>query len=157
MRRADREIADFSQIVEIMKHCKVCHVSFNDEYPYVVPLNFGMKVEGEEIILYFHGANEGKKHDLLKRNNKVGFVMENMFSVLTPEISCNSVAEFESVMGYGRIEYVDGKEKEEALQFLMSQYTKSNGEKFEFERIKRTCILKLKIEGLSAKRLVKNR
>lgn len=158
MRRADREITDFSQIVEIMKRCKVCHLSFNDEYPYVVPLNFGMKIDGEEVILYFHGASEGKKHNLLKRNNKVGFVMENMISVLTNEIACNSVAEFESVMGYGRIEYICGEEKEEALQLLMNQYTNSNGEKFEFEpeHIKRTCILKLKVDGLSAKRLVIN-
>lgn len=154
MRRTDREITDFSQIVEIMRRCKLCHISFNDEYPYVLPINFGMRVDGEEVTLYFHGAGEGRKHDLIKQNNKVGFVMENLFSITTSEILCNSGANFESVIGYGRIEYVDGEEKEEALRLLMSQYTKPKGEKFEFdsERIKQTCILKLKVEGLSAKK-----
>ena len=57
MRRTDREITDFSQIVEIMKRCGVCHISFSNEYPYVVPMNFGMKIDGEEITLYFHGAD----------------------------------------------------------------------------------------------------
>lgn len=157
MRRTDREIKDFSQIVDIMKRCKVCHLCFNDEYPYVVPLNFGMEVDNEEVILYFHGASEGKKHDLIKKNNKVGFVMENMPSVLTSDIACNSVADFESVMGYGKVEYVDGEEKEEALQLLMSQYAKPSAKSFEFkpEIINRTCIMKLKVEGLSAKRLIK--
>ena len=51
MRRTDREITDFSQIVEIMKRCEVCHISFSNEYPYVVPMNFGMKIDGEEITL----------------------------------------------------------------------------------------------------------
>lgn len=159
MRRTDREITDFSQIVEIMKRCGVCHVSFVAEYPYVVPMNFGMKIDGEEITLYFHGANIGKKHYLIEKNNKVGFVMENMLSVLTYDIACKSVAEYESVMGYGKIEYVDGEEKLEALEFLMSQYAKPSGEKFEFdlEAVNHTCIMKLKIEGLSAKRLVINR
>lgn len=157
MRRTDREIKDFSQIVEIMKRCKVCHVSFADEYPYVVPLNFGMKVEGEEITIYFHGAGTGRKHDLIRQNNKVGFVMENMLSVLTYDIACKSVAEYESVMGYGEIEYIDGKKKEDALQFLMSQYTKPHGEKFEFDpdAVKQTCIMKLRAKGLSAKRCVR--
>lgn len=157
MRRTDREIKDFSQIVKIMKLCKVCHVSFSDEYPYVVPLNFGMKVEGEKITLYFHGASTGRKHDLIRKNNKVGFVIENMLSILTYDIACKSVAEYESVMGYGKIEYIGEEEKKDALQFLMSQYTKPHGEKFEFDpdAVKQTCIMKLKVEGLSAKQCVR--
>lgn len=157
MRRTDREIKDFSQIVDIMKRCKVCNLCFNDEYPYVVPLNFGMKVDNGEVILYFHGADNGRKHDLIKRNNKVGFVMENMLSVVTSEIVCNSFTNFESVMGYGRLEYVNGEEKKEALRFIMKQYTEPNGENFKFESeiIKRTCVMKLKVEGLSAKKLIK--
>ncbi len=159
MRRTDREITDFSQIVEIMKRCEVCHISFSNEYPYVVPMNFGMKIDGEEITLYFHGADVGKKHDLIKKNNKVGFVMENMLSVLTYDIACKSVAEYESVMGYGKIKYADDNEKLEALELLMNQYAKPSGEKFEFEpeAVKHTCIIKLKVENLSAKRLIINK
>lgn len=159
MRRTDREITDFSQMVEIMKHCGVCNVSFSDEYPYVVPMNFGMKIDGEEITLYFHGAGVGRKHDLVKKNNKVGFVMENMLSVLTYDIACKSVAEYESVMGYGKIKYADDNEKLEALELLMNQYAKLSGEKFEFEpeAVKHTCIMKLKVKDLSAKRLIINK
>lgn len=82
MRRTDREITDFSQIVEIMKRCEVCHISFSDEYPYVVPMNFGMKIDGEEITLYFHGADVGKKHDLIKKIIKSALLWKICFLFL---------------------------------------------------------------------------
>lgn len=96
---------------------------------------------------------------MIKKNNKVGFVMENMLSVLTYDIACKSVAEYESVMGYGKIKYADDNEKLEALELLMNQYAKPSGEKFEFEpeAVKHTCIIKLKVEDLSAKRLIINK
>lgn len=82
MRRTDREITDFSQMVEIMKHCGVCNVSFSDEYPYVVPMNFGMKIDGEEITLYFHGAGVGRKHDLVKKIIKSALLWKICFLFL---------------------------------------------------------------------------
>lgn len=101
MRRTDREITDFSQMVEIMKRCGVCHISFSDEYPYVVPMNFGMKIDG----------------------------------------------------------FVADDKKLEALELLMNQYAKPSGERFKYEpeAVKHTCIIKLKVEDLSAKRLIINK
>lgn len=157
MRRNDREVTDFNRIVEIMKRCKVCHVAFHDDYPYVVPMNFGMSVDGEKIILYFHGAKVGRKQELIKKNNKVGFVMENMISVITSDTACESVAEFESVMGTGEIEYVSDEEKLDALGILMAQYASPNGKKIQFDdkHINATSVLRLKVNNLSAKRLIK--
>ena len=62
MRRSDREINNFAEIVDVIKKCDVCRVAWNDNgYPYIIPLNFGMKAEGEQIVLYFHGAGEWKE------------------------------------------------------------------------------------------------
>ena len=47
-----------------------------DEYPYVIPLNFGMAVDGQQVVLYFHGAQTGMKYELLSKNNKVCFEMD---------------------------------------------------------------------------------
>lgn len=49
MRRKDREITDFHELIEIMKKCDVCRIALKDEdgYPYIVPLNFGLEVQGE--------------------------------------------------------------------------------------------------------------
>ena len=61
MRRKDREISDFNEIVKIVKNCESCVIALNDDgYPYVVPLNFGMDIENGQMVLYFHCAQEGK-------------------------------------------------------------------------------------------------
>jgi nitroimidazol reductase NimA-like FMN-containing flavoprotein (pyridoxamine 5'-phosphate oxidase superfamily) len=66
MRRKDREVTDMNEIIEIIKKCDVCRLAFFDkEYPYIVPLNFGYSYDGAKLELYFHGANAGKKLELL--------------------------------------------------------------------------------------------
>lgn len=76
MRRSDREITDFSEIIRVMEQCDVCRLAMHDEYPYILPLNFGMEVEGRQITLYFHSAKAGKKFELLVRDDRVGFEMD---------------------------------------------------------------------------------
>lgn len=157
MRRKDREITDFNEIIAVMKNCKVCHVAFySDDYPYVVPMNFGMNVVENDVTLFFHGANSGKKHDLIKINNKVGFVMECTHGIVTGEEvgACECTMEFESVMGTGVIEYVEESQKVEALHTLLKQYNVSEGENYHFhnEVVPATTVFRLKVNSLSAKR-----
>ena len=58
MRRSDREVKDFDGIIRIMEKCDVCRIALNNNgYPYILPLNFGMKVDNNIVELYFHGAN----------------------------------------------------------------------------------------------------
>ena len=67
MRRSDREVKKFEDIVAIMEKCDVCRVCLHDdEYPYILPLNFGMTVQDGKIELYFHGAMKGTKYDLIE-------------------------------------------------------------------------------------------
>ena len=62
VRRADREVKDVNEMIRIMKRCDVCRLALNDEgYPYILPLNFGVKVQEGNVTLYFHGAEKGKK------------------------------------------------------------------------------------------------
>ena len=70
MRRNDREITEFSEMTDVMKRCDVCRLALNDEdgYPYLLPLNFGMEETDGRVTLYFHGAKEGKKYDLIRKD-----------------------------------------------------------------------------------------
>lgn len=62
MRKSDREITDFQELITVMRGCDVCRLALHDEpYPYILPLNFGLEVDGETVRLYFHGANTGTK------------------------------------------------------------------------------------------------
>lgn len=46
MRRKDREITDFQEIIATIKKCDVCRLAWNDQdYPYIVPMNFGLDVQ----------------------------------------------------------------------------------------------------------------
>ena len=66
MRRKDREIKDTYGIREIIRECDCCRLAFPDgKSAYIVPLSFGY--DEEENALYFHGAAEGKKMDLVRQ------------------------------------------------------------------------------------------
>ena len=59
MRRKDREITDFDEMMKIIAKCDTCRLAlFDDEFPYIVPLNFGTDVEEGQLYLYFHSAKE---------------------------------------------------------------------------------------------------
>ena len=74
MRRKDREITDFDEMMKIIAKCDTCRLAlFDDEFPYIVPLNFATDVEEGQLYLYFHSAKVGTKLDLIRKNNKVTF------------------------------------------------------------------------------------
>ena len=78
MRRRDREIKEFDEIVKIIKKCDSLVLGLNDEgYPYLVPLNFGMDIEDGQLYLYFHCDKEGKKLYLIQKDNRDTFEMHH--------------------------------------------------------------------------------
>lgn len=151
MRRSDREIKDMDAIIKVMEKCDVCRLALHDEdYPYILPLNFGMQVEDGRIVLFFHGADEGTKYELIRRDNRVSFEMDCAHRLVTDEDAGSCTMEYESVIGRGRIELVGEEEKYEALCVLMRQYHR---EDFEFNRavIPRTTVMKLVVESVTGK------
>lgn len=155
MRRSDREVKDFNDIVEIIKKCDVCRVAFNDTpYPYIVPMNFGVTVEEGNITLYFHCATVGKKLDLLAKNNNVSFEMDCSHELVTVTKNGSCTMAYESVMGTGEIEVAAEEEKYNGLCILMKHYHK---EDFNFNKamIPQTVVLKLNVKSLTGKRRVK--
>ena len=156
MRRNDREIRDFDEILEVMKKCDVCRIAIQGgEYPYMVPLNFGMAVDGQQITLYFHGAQTGMKYDLLSRNNKVCFEMDCGHMLFTEMERGNCTMCYESVIGFGVVEDVPEEQKKEALDILMEHYPVPAGFQYNEAIVPHTRVLKLTVESLTGKRRVK--
>ena len=155
MRRSDREIKEFNELINVMERCDVCRLAFFDEeYPYILPLNFGMQVMDDKITLYFHGALEGKKYDLMAKNNKVGFEMDCSHRLVTDVETKNCTMEYESIIGTGILEYVDEQDKYDALYLLMKHYHKEDFE-FNKEVMSRTKIFKLIVKDFAGKRRLK--
>lgn len=152
MRRSDREIKDFDKIVEIIKKCDVCRIAMNDgDFPYIVPLNFCTEVKDGQVYLYFHGALEGKKINLLKKNNKVTFEMdcEHNFIFYDDRMSCTMG--YESVIGHGTMEFLNEDQKFEALKILMKQYHEDDF-KFNTDMMKVTSVFKLTVIDMVGKK-----
>lgn len=151
MRRSDREIKEIESIIAVMEKCEVCRLALNDSgYPYILPLNFGMETTEDKIILYFHGAAEGKKYDLIAKDNRVSFEMDCSHKLVTDEAKGSCTMEYESVIGRGRIEIIPEDKKYQALCLLMKHYHK---EEFRFNEsvIPQTTVFQLIVEHVTGK------
>ena len=108
MRRGDREVNDRKGIEEILLRCKTCHLAMADGgSPYVVPLSFGYRFPADDTLeMYFHSAYEGKKIDLLRKNNRVCFEVSDEGEPVHAENPCNSGYYYSSVIGYGEALFI---------------------------------------------------
>lgn len=112
MRRKDREITDFDEMMKIIAKCDTCRLAINDdEYPYIVPLNFGTDVVDGQLYLYFHSANAGTKLDLLRKNNKVTFEMDCEHNIILYKERMSCTMGYASVIGHGMVEFVKDEDK----------------------------------------------
>ena len=153
MRRHDREITDKNEILEIMDRCDVCRLAFNDgDYPYILPLNFGIEEKDGHIILYFHSAMEGYKTELIKRDNRVSFEMDCRHELKYDDEKGYCTMAYESVIGRGRIEVLPEEEKAKALRKIMEHYHHSEDTYFNPAAIPRTLVYMMMIEEMTAKR-----
>lgn len=152
MRRKDREITDFNEIIDIIKKCDVCRIALNDdEYPYVVPLNFGLDVQGNQVFFYFHAAMEGKKLDLIAKDNRATFEMDCDHNFILYEERMSCTMGYASVIGHGTIEIVADEDKYESLKILMRQYHAEDF-KFNTDMMKVTAVLKMTVTDMLGKR-----
>lgn len=149
MRRADREIVDKAAIRSILEEALVCRLGLSDNgMPYVVPMNFGL---GEGCI-YLHCANEGRKLDILRRNNRVCFETDILHEVSRHALRCGCSARFDSVIGFGRAVIVeDPDEKRVALDRLMEHYGAEGPFSYAGEFFAKTTIIRIDIGSMTGK------
>ena len=154
MRQKNREITEPVEIIEVMRGCDVCRLGLNDEdgFPYVIPLNFGMEVTDEKIRLYFHGAMEGHKLDLIRRDDRAAFEMERSHELQYVKDRGYCTMNYESVMGKGRIRILSDEEKMHALKQMMVHYHGDREAPFDPAALPRTCVFALDVEQITGKR-----
>jgi nitroimidazol reductase NimA-like FMN-containing flavoprotein (pyridoxamine 5'-phosphate oxidase superfamily) len=149
MRRKDREVTDKIVIEEILAKSEICRIAIQDNgYPYIVPLNYGYC----DNALYFHCAKEGKKIDLIRLNNKVGFEIENFSRINKSEQPCKWSMHYLSLIGTGEIEIIeDTADKKKGLDIIMNHYGKTTANEYVESHVNNIVILKLNIKELTAK------
>jgi len=102
----------------------------------------------------FHGAEEGTKHMLIKKDNRAAFEMDCGHQLIPAigENNCNCAMNYESVVGNGVIEYVCKAEKEWALTILMKHYHNQQEYRFNKAMLEKTSVFKLEVQTVTAKR-----
>ena len=153
MRRADREIREFDRMLAVADACDCCRLGLLDDAgAYIVPLNFGYEAEGETLTLYFHGAGQGKKIDLIREQKSASFEMDTRHALVEGETACAYSYRYQSVMGRGRIRLIEEyEEKVHGLQAIMAHYSRDREFAFGEEAVNRTAVIKLEVEAWSCK------
>ncbi|MCE1157543.1 MAG: pyridoxamine 5'-phosphate oxidase family protein [Spirochaetia bacterium] len=152
MRRGEREVRDKEALRDIIRSCDVCRVAFcTDSAPYIVPLSFGFSWD-ENLELYFHCALEGRKIDLMRSCDLVGFEMDSGQDLIKHEIACKWSTQYKSVIGAGRLRLIDDHEKKILyLNRIMGHYGYEGPGVYDPAVLRRTAVLRLDVTELSGK------
>lgn len=150
MRRSDREVTDFKEVVDILRRADTIRLGLHDTpYPYVVPLSFGFEASGNKITLYFHGAKEGLKHELIVKNPHV--CAETDIFYRYTEVPGSVTTEYESFIGYGKATRVAGDEAVKGLDLLLA-HCGYGGFIYGHEALDVTAIYKVTLTSFTGKR-----
>ena len=150
MRRIDREIKTFEEIVEVVERCDTVRLGMAGEiYPYVVPLSFGYEVVNEKLMIYVHGAKEGLKHELLAKCNRVCIEADICHGFVETERGITTL--YESVIGFGIAQKVEGKEARKGLELILAHSGFPN-EPLSDKALSITGVYKIMLDKLSGKR-----
>lgn len=154
MRRSDREITGRTEIYEILTRAEVCHLALADgDEPYIVALNYGFSWNESSLVLYFHCAKEGKKLDIIKKNNSGYFMVDTDHLLTGGEKDCDWGMNYRSAAGRGRIEVVSEiRERKLALDLLMGHYTQRKEFFYDEKVFLMTVMLKMTVSEITGKR-----
>ena len=150
--RRELEITDIKKITEILQKETVIHIALTDgDEPYVIPMNYGFTMEKGKLTIYLHGATEGKKLDLIRKNPKVFFSVESDVIPFSGQVACQFGTSYYSVMGKGEAKILeDVEEKKRGLSIFMKTQT---GKDFEFNdrMVSAVSVIKIDVSTYTAK------
>ena len=151
--RREREVTDKEEILGILDRAKIVHVGMIDKgRPYIVPMNYGYRMENGVLTLYLHGAKSGRKLDILRVNPNVFVEIDTDVVPFEGITACHYGIGYASIMGEGVAELVEDAEgKKEALSILMKTQT---GKDFTFtdRMVSVVTVIKIRVADYTAKK-----
>ena len=152
MTRREFEVTDPEVIRDILDSSSYLHLGLVDEgMPYVVPMNYGYRLEDGKLTLYLHSAVKGYKLDVIAKNPTCCFEMDCGVEPFEGKIPCQYGITYYSLMGRGKAVLVeDPVEKELAMTLLMKAQT---GKDFEFNErlVSIVSVIRIQVSEYTAK------
>ncbi len=150
MRRSEREIKDFDEIIDVLNRSETIRLGiFGGEYPYIVPLSFGYEIAEGKIVLYVHSAIEGKKYNLLAQDGRV--CVEADFCHGFAQSKKGVTTLYESIIGFGRAEKIDGEEAGKGLNLLLA-HCGYPGDQCSNASMQAVAVYKITLDSITGKR-----
>lgn len=152
MRRKDKVIKNHSTIEFLINKALICRIALShNDIPYIVPMNFAYK----DMNIYLHSSREGKKIDIIKKNNKVCFEIDLDKELNPSSIPCNWTMKYYSVIGFGTASFIeDIKEKKNAMNIIMQKYSGKMSWTYPERMIESVLIIKVKINKFTGKKSI---
>ncbi len=172
MRRQDRQIEDPAAILAIIEAADSCRLGLIDNsgpqpLPYLVALNYGYEPAGEDGLkgaFWFHGAREGKKLELIRRNPEVCIQLDCEHQPVKNALGCGWGMKYASVIATGQAHIVETlAERRHGLDCLMAHYlrlwgppegveAKATAVFYEDKVLSATAVFRVDVESVNAKR-----
>jgi len=150
MRRTDREIKSYEEILDVLNRADTIRLGIHDSpFPYVVPLSFGFEDCDGQVCIYIHGAAEGLKHTLLDKNSNV-CVEASIFHKYV-ETKMGLTTRYESVIGFGTAEVICGDEAIKGLDLICS-HCGYHGYTYDTSGLSRMRMYKITLSSITGKR-----
>lgn len=153
MRRKDREITEFAEIIKIVDECEIVRIGLADgNYPYIVPVNFAYRMIDGQLFLYIHGAMAGKKYEMLRKNPECSFEMDIPLQIDCLAKQKDVTMRYKSVMGKATAEFLEGKEKQSAIDdIIMARHDETRNFDYNRAAVSRTAVVRLEVKEITAK------
>ena len=154
MRRKDREITGINEKLALIQECKVCRLGLSENnFPYLIPLNYGYTYRDDTLTLFFHSAKEGRKIEIIRNNNNACFEIDCGTKLIEGDKPCDYGCSYKSIIGFGKIIFLetDG-EKSEGLNHIMKHQTgKETGYHYAKADLDNVCVYKMIVEEFTGK------
>ena len=157
MRLKKREVTDKKVLGEILEECDVVRIgAVDEEGMFIVPVNFGYDFDtGEEttrLVLYFHGAAEGRKAEAFALNPDVAVEMDCCHELITGNYTCSYSYAYRSIMGNGTIRMLTkDDEKIHGLTRIMEHMAPGTDSRFLPEMLERTAVYQIDLDHFTGK------
>ena len=150
MRRKELQIRDKEMLEAILDRAQVCRIGLcYDNIPYIIPVCFGYR----DNCLYIHSAREGKKIEMIRKNNSVCFEVEVDVELIRNKLACDFAVRYQSVIGFGTAHLIENEqEKMHALNILMDHYAQQPSYEYREEVLPKCAIIKVEVHGMTGKR-----
>ncbi len=102
--------------------------------------------------LYFHSAADGKKIDIIKKNNRICFEFDTHEGLIKSENPCDWDMKYCSVIGSGKAFFIEKpEEKIRALNIIAEHYS-SDAHQYQKNSVDNVRIIKVEIDNITGKK-----